>query len=137
MFAYVGTIGPVCLITEDDRFHLGPNTCKIRAEKLVVHDYLYVCFTSKMIQEEIIEHTSIGAQPSLSMSKIRNFKITFPKEITEQTRIATILSDMDTEIAALEAKLAKYRHIKQGMMQNLLTGRIRLVQPDSNTGAAA
>lgn len=47
--------------------------------------------------------------------------------IDEQNAIATILSDMDAEIAALEAKLAKARQIKQGMMQNLLTGRIRLV----------
>ena len=46
---------------------------------------------------------------------------------SEQTAIATILSDMDAEIAALEAKLAKARQIKQGMMQELLTGRIRLV----------
>lgn len=66
-----------------------------------------------------------------------NFEFCVPEDNKEQTRIATILSDMDTEIAALEAKLAKYRHIKQGMMQNLLTGRIRLVQPGSNTGAAA
>lgn len=48
-------------------------------------------------------------------------------QLTEQTAIAEILSDMDTEIAALEAKLAKARHIKQGMMQELLTGRIRLL----------
>jgi type I restriction enzyme S subunit len=54
-----------------------------------------------------------------------------------QSEIARTISDIDAEIAALETKLAKYRHIKQGMMQNLLTGRIRLVQPDSNTGAAA
>jgi type I restriction enzyme S subunit len=47
--------------------------------------------------------------------------------IDEQTAIAAILSDMDAEIAALEAKLAKARQIKQGMMQNLLTGRIRLI----------
>ncbi|MFT9496786.1 restriction endonuclease subunit S [Anaerosolibacter sp.] len=47
--------------------------------------------------------------------------------IEEQAHIATILSDMDSEIAALEAKLNKYRQIKQGMMENLLTGRIRLV----------
>lgn len=47
--------------------------------------------------------------------------------IAEQTAIATILSDMDTEIDALEAKLAKARQVKQGMMQKLLTGRIRLV----------
>lgn len=47
--------------------------------------------------------------------------------IQEQTAIATLLSDMDAEIAALEAKLAKARSLKQGMMQELLTGRIRLV----------
>ena len=46
----------------------------------------------------------------------------------EQTAIAAILSDMDAEIAALESKLAKARQIKQGMMQNLLTGRIRLYE---------
>ncbi|MEI2762266.1 MAG: restriction endonuclease subunit S [Methanothrix soehngenii] len=45
----------------------------------------------------------------------------------EQTAIAAILSDMDAEIAALEAKLVKARQVKQGMMQELLTGRIRLV----------
>ncbi|MBT3178970.1 MAG: hypothetical protein HOG03_15290 [Desulfobacula sp.] len=50
----------------------------------------------------------------------------FPK-FDEQTRIAQILSDMDTEINALEKKLEKYKMIKQGMMQNLLTGRIRLI----------
>ena len=45
----------------------------------------------------------------------------------EQTAIATILSDMDEEIAALEAKLSKARLLKQGMMQELLTGRNRLL----------
>ena len=47
--------------------------------------------------------------------------------IREQTAIATILFDMDAEIAGLETKLAKTRQLKQGMMQELLTGRIRLV----------
>ena len=47
--------------------------------------------------------------------------------IPEQTAIVAVLSDLDTEIAALKAKLAKARQIKQGMMQSLLTGRIRLV----------
>ncbi len=45
----------------------------------------------------------------------------------EQTAIATILSDMDSELSALESRLAKARQIKQGMMQELLTGRIRLL----------
>lgn len=47
--------------------------------------------------------------------------------ITEQTAIATILSDMDAEIQALEQRLNKTRQIKQGMMQELLTGKTRLV----------
>ena len=47
-----------------------------------------------------------------------------PKE--EQTAVATILSDMDIEIQTLEQRLAKTRQIKQGMMQELLTGRTRL-----------
>ena len=46
----------------------------------------------------------------------------------EQTAIATVLLDMDTEIESLESKLAKAREIKQGMMQELLTGRIRLIE---------
>jgi type I restriction enzyme S subunit len=54
-------------------------------------------------------------------------------ELAEQTAIATILSDMDAEITALEARLTKARHLKQGMAQALLTGRIRLVpQPEAS-----
>lgn len=54
-------------------------------------------------------------------------EIKVPSTPEEQTRIATILSDMDAEIQALETKLEKYRKIKLGMMQNLLTGKIRLI----------
>lgn len=49
----------------------------------------------------------------------------------EQTAIAAVLSDMDAEIAALEARRDKTRALKQGMMQQLLTGRIRLVVPEA------
>ena len=55
-----------------------------------------------------------------------NFPVRLPK-VEEQAAIATVLSDMDAEIATLEAKLSKARRIKQGMMQELLTGRIRLI----------
>jgi type I restriction enzyme S subunit len=64
--------------------------------------------------------------PSLNAKTIEKIEISFPS-FKEQTRIATILSDMDAEIAALGGKLAKYRDIKLGMMQVLLTGKIRLV----------
>jgi type I restriction enzyme S subunit len=60
------------------------------------------------------------------MIDIQKLEFTLPcKE--EQTAIAAVLSDMDAEIAALERRRDKTRQIKQGMMQQLLTGRIRLV----------
>jgi type I restriction enzyme S subunit len=65
--------------------------------------------------------------PYIKKENLVGFEFDSPKDEAEQTAIATILSDMDAEIAALEAKLDKARQIKQGMMHNLLTGRIRLV----------
>lgn len=54
-------------------------------------------------------------------------KIFYPPCVKEQSAIAQVLSDMDAEISALETKRDKYKAIKQGMMQELLTGNIRLV----------
>ena len=68
-----------------------------------------------------------GTQASISLQNVRDFEIAVPDSRPEQTAIAAVLDDMDAEIAALEDKLAKARQIKQGMMQNLFTGRIRLV----------
>lgn len=62
----------------------------------------------------------------IGANSLAAIKVTLPS-IDEQTAIATILSDMDTELTALETRLAKAQQIKQGMMQELLTGRIRLL----------
>ncbi|MBC8344062.1 MAG: restriction endonuclease subunit S [Bacteroidetes bacterium] len=63
---------------------------------------------------------------NLSKTQLLKMEIALPS-VEEQTRIATILSDMDKEIDALETKLAKTKQLKQGLMQQLLTGKIRLV----------
>lgn len=63
----------------------------------------------------------------IGKTQLSGYQVQVPKTKPEQTAIATILSDMDTELAALESRLAKARQIKQGMMQELLTGRIRLL----------
>jgi type I restriction enzyme S subunit len=62
---------------------------------------------------------------SIEFSWLKAFTISIPS-MPEQTAIAAILSEMDAEIAGLEARVAKARQVKQGMMQELLTGRIRL-----------
>ena len=65
--------------------------------------------------------------PYIKMENLRGFIFSTPQDPKEQTAIAQVLSDMDAEIAALEKRRAKTRAIKQGMMQELLTGRTRLV----------
>ena len=70
-----------------------------------------------------------GGSTFLEIGKVQvqRYAVSVPPSYAEQTAIAAVLSEMDAEIEALEAKLAKARQIKQGMMQELLTGRVRLV----------
>lgn len=63
----------------------------------------------------------------IGKTQLRPYEVSMPPTKDEQTAIATVLSDMDAEITALEGRLSKARQLKQGMAQALLTGRIRLV----------
>lgn len=65
--------------------------------------------------------------PNVQKSSLAAFKLCVPSEPPEQTAIAEVLADMDAELAALEQRRAKTRALKQAMMQDLLTGRVRLV----------
>ncbi|HNY14545.1 MAG TPA: restriction endonuclease subunit S, partial [Bacteroidales bacterium] len=88
--------------------------------------YLRYCFQTDDVKKQFY-FFAVGTKVS-GISKTNIVKITLPvPSLSEQAAIAAILSDMDSEITALEEKLAKARQIKQGMMQELLTGRIRLV----------
>jgi type I restriction enzyme S subunit len=94
-------------------------------ESVASNVFFYYFMTSRA---EELNNLSSGTTISyLSREQFEEFVAFVPIGKKEQTAIATVLSDMDAEIAALEAKLAKARQIKQGMMQELLTGRIRLV----------
>jgi type I restriction enzyme S subunit len=93
----------------------------LRADKR----FLYYVLTS--IESDWSKHGQTGSQMNLNTNLINRTEVSIPPTVDEQTAIATILSDIDAEVAALEAKLAKARQIKQGMMQELLTGRIRLL----------
>ena len=68
-----------------------------------------------------------GKRYVISLSKFKQMTVTYPSSKKEQRAIANVLSSMDTEITNLEQKRDKYIAIKQGMMQNLLTGKIRLI----------
>ena len=91
-----------------------------------ISDYVFFQFQSNVIQRQINE--SLGATINQITNKdLASFKIPLPPSRLEQITIARTLSDMDTEIEKLETQLSKYKMLKTGMMQELLTGKKRLV----------
>ena len=68
-----------------------------------------------------------GGRGGLNKKLILDYEVIIPQNVREQAAIAEVLTEMDNEIENLEEKLAKYRQLKQGMMQQLLTGKIRLM----------
>jgi len=115
-------VGAVGIASESSCIGRGVCSFKIMS---VNKSFLFNLLVFKETDWKILEQGSIFT--SANSYQIFGFKLAIPKDKDEQRRIAQILSDMDTEIEALKKKLEKYKMIKQGMMQNLLTGRIRLV----------
>lgn len=91
----------------------------------IYKEYLY--YVLLLNQSNILHNVRTGTIPRLDRSFLSNMVVYISSNIDEQQAIATILTKMDDEITALEAKRAKYDAIKQGMMQQLLTGKIRLI----------
>ena len=118
-------IGKSALITESaNNCAFGAFMTILRTE-LLNQQFLFYVWQSDLIQKQIEE--SMGATINQITNKdIRHYLIAYPKSNAEQTAIANVLSSMDKEIEALAAKLGKYRDLKTGMMQQLLTGKIRL-----------
>lgn len=115
-----------------DRFiakgNVNQHVCILRPKRQLCNSkFLNGLLLSPICQKQIDSFQAGGNRQGLNFGQIRALKIPLPSTLAEQQAIASVLSDMDTDIYSLESKLAKAREIKQGMMQELLTGRIRLV----------
>jgi type I restriction enzyme, S subunit len=124
-FALIGRQGALCgnVVGVQGRFFASEHAIVVTASPRT--DIRWLTFV--LSEMHLNRYSESSAQPGLSVSKIGELPVAAPLNRPEQTAIAAILSDMDAELAALETKLTKVRQLKQGMMQELLTGRIRLV----------
>ncbi|EJG0996696.1 restriction endonuclease subunit S [Vibrio parahaemolyticus] len=124
IMSMIGTVGSAVLLLDEPKFCI-KNVALFKPKK-VSGGFLVQLIRSKIFQDYLEDSMDGGIQKFVSLGTLRNMEISLPSE-REQAAIATILSDMDTEIQALEQRLGKTRQIKQGMMQELLTGRVRLI----------
>ena len=120
------SVGKVAIVEEDFDFNIWSPIALVRASELIQAKFLYYQLLSADCIGQITLLTNSSSQGNIGMSEIEKLQISFPEQ-AEQTAIAAILSDMDTELAALQARRIKTQALKQAMMQALLTGRIRLI----------
>ncbi|MBW3521841.1 restriction endonuclease subunit S [Chryseobacterium sp. NKUCC03_KSP] len=121
LISAAGTIGRTVVYDGEECYFQDSNIVWINnQEEIVSNKFL------KYILEVVKYNTEGGTIQRLYNSILRDTTFHCPS-LTEQTRIATILADMDAELEALEGQLDKARKVKQGMMQELLTGKKRLV----------
>lgn len=106
-------------------FWAGGHCYVVKSLQKIENVFLY--YVLKFNETKLMSLRVGSGLPNIQRKNVLDFVISISKNEAEQTAIAEVLSDMDAEIAALEAKRAKYEQVKNGMMQELLTGRIRLV----------
>ena len=122
MAMYGATIGKLGVLKEPSTTNQA--CCAIKCNDIVEIFLFYILLYNR---KSIIENGCGAGQPNISQAIVNELSFLVPPCEKEQQAIANILSKMDNEITALEAKRAKYEAIKQGMMQQLLTGKIRLI----------
>lgn len=123
-----GTIGIPKVVDWNWEFSIFVSLCliKIRRDKLDVM-LLEQMFKSHLFTLQLKQLSKQGTVTNLHLEDIRKIEFPLPPTLAEQRAIATALSDMDAELSQLEAQLGKYEQLKQGMMQELLTGKTRLI----------
>ncbi len=127
-----GTIGKVALISDlPAPATLNSGVFVIRSVGESFHPEFFYYLLCSSVFEKFLNQLSAGSTINhLNQKDFVDFRYQTPPLLDEQAEIAAILFDMDTEITALERRRDKTKQIKRGMMQQLLTGRIRLIKPD-------
>ena len=98
----------------------------LKASPKIHSGWLYWLVQTNQIVDAANKSTGTK-MPRAEWGTVKETEVFVPPDISEQISTAAVLSDMDAEIAGLEVKLAKARRVKEGMMQDLLTGKVRLV----------
>lgn len=131
LISTMGTIGKCAIVPYGVyRGIMDSHLVRLRIDRQkILPQYLLHLFSEDLgyLKSQTTKLSVGGIMDGLSTKIINSLEIYYPEDLMEQRTIAEMLSNMDEEIDVLKIKLDKYRQVKQGMMQQLLTGKIRLV----------
>jgi len=130
LFSHINSvdhIGKVAIFGGDTDLYHGMNLLLLRAGQSVDCEFLFYWLGSHQGRKKSVSLAKQAvSQASINTSELKGIELPLPP-LPEQTAIAEVLSDMDAELAELEQRRDKTHALKQGMMQELLTGKTRLV----------
>lgn len=129
IFTQRGTLGQVAICPPQDheKYLISQSQMKIALDRLNYDpEYFYYYFSSPAGQKQIFDSAIQTGVPHTNLGILRQYQLPVPRKKDEQRTIAEALGDADALIEALEALIAKKRDVKQGAMQDLLTGHRRL-----------
>lgn len=123
----VGTLGKVYKVQNTNPFYFKDgNIICLKNKGSINSDYVSYHFDYYIVKDQINDNSGKSTVGTYTINSARKTIIPVPS-VPEQTAIANVLSSMDKEIETLNTNLEKYRNLKTAMMQQLLTGKIRLV----------
>lgn len=125
LISMTGNVGRVCRVDSSNCL-LNQRVGLLEIRPNVNSDFVFTALNTNAFENAMRDKGQGAAQANISKSDIEDYVLLMPSSLLEQQAIASVLTSMDNELSALEAKRKKYEQIKQGMMQQLLTGRIRL-----------
>ena len=120
MFTYVGTVGEVAIIKENDRFYLAPNVSRIRVQSEASPKFVsHYMRTENFYRYVIFPLIATSSQPALSMENIRKFEISLPKRREEQDKLSEYFDNIDNLITLHQRKRDELKDLKKFMLQNM------------------
>lgn len=126
----VGSAGETSFVDKEG-FCIAQNLIGLKIDSIYNSEFVYYITRSVPFKKQVDAVLMGAVQPSLKVPHLKNFLFPVPKNNKyEQNEIGKIFTDIDEEIQTLQQRLNKTRQIKQGMMQELLTGKTRLVKPE-------
>ncbi|WP_293931772.1 restriction endonuclease subunit S [Iodobacter sp.] len=126
IFGKIGTIGNPSILPRERFYCLSANVILLTAKDVLTMRYLFHVFTSGIINEQVLLHTNTTSQPALGIKKVRDFLIPIPSCKSEIKNIVDGLGSIDFKLNQSREKLNKILDVKKALMQDLLSGKVRV-----------
>lgn len=126
LFTMEAPLGNVALVPDDNKYILSQRVILLRVDKKIVSHYMYNYMMGNDFQTRMLKFSSGSTVKGIQYSQLKEILIAFPKDINEQKQITKILTTQDKKIEIEEINQSKLKELKKGLMNDLLSGRVRV-----------